>query len=142
MPKVKVIFILLHQFHPSIPLDQLSDINLLLALCSREEIALQPSGVTCFSCGQVGHKKAECPTHGSNRPIQCFRCRETGHHIKDCPRESADPVDFCLNCAREGHLALDCDQTVDLTAGRTGHCKIYLGKRAWTQAKKGSWYIR
>lgn len=94
---------------------------------NREEIALQPSGVTCFSCGEIGHKKADCPTHGANRPIQCFRCREPGHHIKDCPRESADPVDFCLNCAREGHLGHHCDTRVDLSLERTGRCKIYLG---------------
>ncbi|XP_043229711.1 uncharacterized protein K02A2.6-like isoform X3 [Amphibalanus amphitrite] len=36
----------------------------------------------CFKCGQVGHRKALCP---SGAKMTCFQCGKPGHLKRDCP---------------------------------------------------------
>jgi len=59
------------------------------------------TAVTCYKCGQQGHRQREC--------ITCYRCGER-HHIRDCPRaaETAPKVITCYRCGAEGHGKREC----------------------------------
>ncbi|KAF8044483.1 hypothetical protein N665_9810s0001, partial [Sinapis alba] len=51
----------------------------------------RPRTPTCFSCGQLGHVRRDCPSEGQFRPavpsyVTCFTCGERGHYATSCPR--------------------------------------------------------
>ncbi len=62
------------------------------------------SYVTCFNCGEKGHRSTECKTAKSNggnrtseggpsvRPITCFNCGKSGHRSVDCPNRKVGGV--------------------------------------------------
>ncbi len=64
-------------------------------------------GLTCFRCGEAGHRVAECKvglssssstdrgtdTASRPRPITCFSCKKEGHKAPDCPsKKVGQPV--------------------------------------------------
>ncbi len=54
--------------------------------------------VTCFACGEKGHRSVECrknsgakPSVGGAgvRPVTCFSCGKPGHRSIECPSRKA-----------------------------------------------------
>ena len=54
----------------------------------------------CFSCGQTGHTKRDCPTAGAGGGQACYNCGQTGHQKRDCPAASGGQA--CYNCGQPG----------------------------------------
>ena len=65
------------------------------------------SSLTCFTCGKVGHKAADCwqgksgssgssrapvssGSSGDTKPIICYNCGEVGHKSPQCPKPKVD----------------------------------------------------
>jgi hypothetical protein len=82
--------------------------------------------VKCHSCGEVGHKYADCKNpvlktpchlcagteHDSNHclNINCFRCGEFGHHSKSCVNaKNYLKHIFCSQCGSRNHDKKHCD---------------------------------
>ncbi len=42
---------------------------------------------TCWTCGQQGHRRFECPGTGGKGPV-CWTCGQAGHRQQDCPDSS------------------------------------------------------
>ncbi len=49
----------------------------------------------CRCCGEIGHKKADCPKHlekckidGGQQGIKCWNCGETGHIASKCAKKN------------------------------------------------------
>lgn len=46
----------------------------------KEAPVAEYSDVTCYSCGEPGHHKSQCP-----QPPICFICKMVTHKVEDCP---------------------------------------------------------
>ena len=55
-------------------------------------------GMTCFGCGEEGHRKAECPK--GTKQVACVWCRKVGHEVGEC---SARKAYTCPLCGEKGH---------------------------------------
>ncbi|KAJ8970788.1 hypothetical protein NQ317_008299 [Molorchus minor] len=52
---------------------------------SRHQQVLQ---VSCYGCGQIGHRKSDCWKNGrgpEQHASRCYSCNQSGHWVKDCP---------------------------------------------------------
>ncbi|KAL1637573.1 hypothetical protein SLS56_000711 [Neofusicoccum ribis] len=75
-----------------------------------------------FSCGEVGHRKAECP-NGGGRP--CYNCGEFGHIKSECTNPSQGGGGGgrpCYNCGEVGHLKSECTNPRQAGAGGDRPC--------------------
>ena len=69
--------------------------------------------VTCFRCGEPGHRVADCwkKAGGSEsarpgpRTIICFLCGVEGHRSPQCPKRRQE---VCFVCGEEGHRSHQC----------------------------------
>ena len=59
------------------------------------------SGLTCYKCGQKGHKKADCT--GEAKPRDKGGMKPA---VKDAKTEFKKPE--CYNCGTPGHKKADC----------------------------------
>ena len=73
----------------------------------------------CFSCGQAGHLKRDCPRKkraqgGGSKKKACFRCGQAGHLKRDCKQEPKPrrQQPKCFHCDKVGHIARDCPARV------------------------------
>ncbi|KJZ73903.1 hypothetical protein HIM_06796 [Hirsutella minnesotensis 3608] len=76
----------------------------------------------CFSCGDSGHRAAECPTP---REMTCRFCHQPGHMVKDCPDK---PPMVCDNCGQEGHMQKNCENARKINRD---HVKDVSPEVAW-----------
>lgn len=44
----------------------------------------------CFKCGQLGHKKTECP----RIELRCHRCKKLGHRAQECQQKEVNTLQF------------------------------------------------
>jgi len=48
--------------------------------------------ITCFACGEKGHKEKDCPKRKETLPtenrmrVTCFTCQQPGHYSSECPK--------------------------------------------------------
>ncbi|TRY62742.1 hypothetical protein TCAL_03661 [Tigriopus californicus] len=66
----------------------------------------RPGGKGCFTCGEEGHRKSDCPQGGAGGGDRkgCFKCGGD-HMAKDC-----EQPDKCRRCGEEGHRVAECSQ--------------------------------
>jgi len=48
--------------------------------------------MSCFGCGQEGHRRSECPTNPSK--MKCYNCQEYGHGSRKCPNNAVDGSEY------------------------------------------------
>ncbi|KAF4511954.1 hypothetical protein G6O67_001150 [Ophiocordyceps sinensis] len=65
--------------------------------------AEDPAAGKCFSCGEMGHRAADCP---DPQEQTCRYCKQPGHIVRDCPDK---PPMVCDNCGQEGHMKSKCE---------------------------------
>ena len=92
--------------------------------------------VVCYCCGEVGHKKFECPhrhhvcslCHKTghlearcwSKTKHCHGCGEAGHYVVACPKQKRVR---CYCCGKLGHIKRNCPHRHDQcgSCGRVGH---------------------
>ena len=92
----------------------------------------QSPGV-CYSCGEPGHRRRECPapeTAAGSSKFECWNCGEEGHAARECPKPRTDANTVCHTCGQKGHRQKDCPTA---TAGKNGEVKA-------TEAETASHY--
>lgn len=57
-------------------------------------------GVTCFSCGEAGHVRADCTKQV--RVVRCIWCKATDHEVDTCQKRIDST---CKQCGEKGHSA-------------------------------------
>ncbi|KAJ9611734.1 hypothetical protein H2200_004918 [Cladophialophora chaetospira] len=65
----------------------------------------------CSNCNKLGHTTRRCPDEkmASVQPVvTCFLCGEEGHRVRDCGQERKKPGRACKICESEEHMAKDC----------------------------------
>ena len=88
------------------------------------------SSKRCFSCGEVGHFKVNCPTKVSGKVsqtntvnVQCDYCGRMGHTMLKCWKYKADQQNVkptCVFCGTKGHYMIDRDEyRSQLPSGRS-----------------------
>ena len=66
-----------------------------------KECSYFPPPPRCKQCGEVGHKRQNCPH------VTCARCHQKGHSAFICKMP-----EVCENCNQEGHHRRQCDTVV------------------------------
>lgn len=107
----------------------------------------EEQGDTCYSCGQQGHRAADCTEKPRQKPCyvcgnfghdgydcsektECFECGKSGHVARNCPNKQYKPrrsAGLCLLCGRLGHDASACSGDYDPDDLKQVQC--YICKR-------------
>ena len=103
----------------------------------------------CFSCGEVGHFKANCPTKVSGKVsqrnrvnAQCDYCGRMGHTMLKCWKYKSDQQNVeptCVFCGMKGHYMIGCDKyRSQLPSGRGSNVRTVSMQgvtEAWIEGK-------
>ncbi|KAI6487947.1 hypothetical protein MCOR11_008647 [Pyricularia oryzae] len=79
--------------------------------CPEDPIEKQQQAITCFNCGETGHRVRDCTTPRVDK-FACKNCNKSGHTAKECPEPRPVPEDLeCTKCGEIGkHWRKDCPQ--------------------------------
>ncbi|KAE8713323.1 hypothetical protein F3Y22_tig00110213pilonHSYRG00305 [Hibiscus syriacus] len=82
-------------------------------LCCVDFVDTKAREVSCYRCGQLGHKGLSCgrlhretkETTDNRSPSLCYKCGEGGHFARECA--TGTPSRSCYKCGG-GHYAREC----------------------------------